>query len=149
HDSRGHFGTAGASAAEAPPRDASAGTESETATGSSPPDSDFFRRAARWGQQAAGALGHAHERGVLHRDIKPSNLLIGAGDHLWITDFGLARVEGQDELTQTGAVLGTARYMSPEQARGKQNYVDGRTDIYGLGVTLYEVLTLRPAFDAD
>jgi serine/threonine protein kinase len=105
---------------------------------------------ARLGLQAALALEHAHEIGVIHRDIKPSNLLIDAREHLWIADFGLARLPHEDhDLTRTGDLVGTLRYMSPEQVRGERGVVDARTDIYALGVTLYELVTLRPAFDAS
>ena len=97
--------------------------------------------------QAAEALEHAHGLGVLHRDVKPANLLVDARGHLWVTDFGLARFQGNNELTLTGDLLGTLRYMSPEQALAKRGVVDHRTDIYSLGTTLFELLTLRPAFD--
>jgi eukaryotic-like serine/threonine-protein kinase len=107
----------------------------------------FFRTAARLGVQAAEALEHAHALGVVHRDIKPSNLMLDAKGALWVTDFGLARFQDDSELTRTGDVMGTLRYMSPEQARARRAVVDHRTDIYSLGVTLYELLTLRPAFD--
>jgi serine/threonine protein kinase/Tfp pilus assembly protein PilF len=118
----------------------------------------YIRLAAELGVQAAEALDHAHQQGVLHRDIKPANLLIqgepgavggeaGASAtavHLWITDFGLARLHGETGLTTTGEVVGTLRYMSPEQALGKPGQVGHRTDIYSLGATLYELLTLEP-----
>src|SRR5206468_967753 len=83
----------------------------------------------------------------LHRDIKPSNLLIDLRGNLWVTDFGLAQIRGEDGVTRTGDLLGTLRYMSPEQALAKRVVIDGRTDIYSLGVTLYELLTLHPAFE--
>jgi serine/threonine-protein kinase len=108
---------------------------------------DYVRSAARLALQAAEALDHAHARGILHRDIKPANLLLDVEGRLWVTDFGLAQVRGDDRLTLTGDVLGTLRYMSPEQALGRRVVVDGRTDLYSLGVTLYELLTLRPAVD--
>jgi tetratricopeptide (TPR) repeat protein len=108
---------------------------------------DYIRYAARLALQAAEALDHAHTRGILHRDIKPANLLLDAEGRLWVTDFGLAQVRGDDRLTLTGDVLGTLRYMSPEQALGRRVVIDGRTDVYSLGVTLYELLTLRPAVD--
>jgi tetratricopeptide (TPR) repeat protein len=97
--------------------------------------------------QAAEALEHAHGLGVLHRDVKPANLLVDAHGHLWVTDFGLARFQGNHELTLSGDLVGTLRYMSPEQALGQPGVIDHRTDIYSLGATLFELLTLRPAFD--
>jgi serine/threonine protein kinase len=106
---------------------------------------DFFRRIAEWGIQAAEALEHAHSVGIVHRDIKPANLMIDSHGSLWITDFGLARTAADAGLTMTGDVLGTLRYMSPEQALAKHGLVDHRTDIYSLGVTLYELLTGTPA----
>jgi serine/threonine protein kinase/Flp pilus assembly protein TadD len=110
---------------------------------------EFFRTAAKLGIQAAEALEHAHQMGVVHRDIKPANLLIDQDGHLRITDFGLAMTQTETNLTMTGDVLGTLRYMSPEQAVGKSRVLDHRADIYSLGVTLYELLTLRPAFNND
>lgn len=111
-------------------------------------DRDFYRAVADLGLQAAGALHHAHQLGVIHRDIKPSNLILDESGKLWITDFGLAHLPADAGLTLSGAVLGTARYMSPEQAAGKVHLVDHRADIYALGITLYELITLRPAFEA-
>ena len=105
---------------------------------------DYARCIARIGLQAAQGLAYAHARGVVHRDIKPSNLLLDTAGVVWITDFGLAKAEGEG-LTQTGDVLGTLRYMAPERFRGGG---DARADIYALGLTLYELLTLEPAFDA-
>jgi serine/threonine protein kinase len=104
----------------------------------------FLRSVARMGLQVAEALAHAHGQGVLHRDIKPSNLLLDMHGVVWITDFGLAKQAGSD-LTQSGDVVGTLRYLAPERFSG---IADARADIYGLGVALYELLTLRPAFPA-
>ena len=101
-------------------------------------------RVATWGIEAARALDCAHQMGVVHRDIKPSNLLIDGAGKLWITDFGLAMTETDADITQTGEVPGTLRYMSPEQALGNRRVLDNRTDIYSLGATLYELLTLQP-----
>jgi tetratricopeptide (TPR) repeat protein len=95
--------------------------------------------------QAAEALAHAHAQGVLHRDVKPANLLLDAQGAVWVTDFGLAKLEGSDDLTGEGEVPGTLRYMAPERFAGR---ADARSDIYGLGLTLYELLALRPAFSA-
>jgi serine/threonine protein kinase/WD40 repeat protein len=108
-----------------------------------------FRWVARLGVQAAEALEHAHQQGVVHRDIKPSNLLLDTRGELWVTDFGLARSQACAGLTATGDMVGTLRYMSPEQALGKPVLVDHRTDVYSLGLTLYELLTLTPAFPAS
>jgi serine/threonine protein kinase len=106
----------------------------------------FFETVARLGVQAAEALEHAHQRGVIHRDIKPGNLLVDENGHLWITDFGLAQFQNSDTaLTMTGDLVGTIRYMSPEQALARRGLVDHRTDVYSLGVTVYELLTLEPA----
>ena len=102
-----------------------------------------WRTAARFASQAAGALDYAHEQGVLHRDIKPANLLIDEHDAVWITDFGLAKMVGHDELTASGDVIGTLRYLAPETLRGIS---EARGDVYSLGLTLYEMLTLRPPF---
>jgi serine/threonine protein kinase len=109
----------------------------------------YMRRVAELGLKAAEALHHAHEEGVVHRDIKPANLLLDAGGRLWITDFGLALMGSDGKLTSTGELVGTLRYMSPEQAQARRGLVDHRTDIYSLGATLYELLTLRPAFDGE
>ena len=104
-------------------------------------------RSPCWAVEVADALDHAHALGVLHRDIKPANLLIDSAGAVWITDFGLARFSGNQSLTGTGDVVGTLRYMSPEQALARRGVVDQRTDIYALGATLYELLTLQPAFN--
>jgi len=110
---------------------------------------DFWRTTARLGIEVAEALDHAHQQGVVHRDVKPANLLLDGAGHLWVVDFGLARLQSDAGLTMTGDLLGTLRYMSPEQALGSRAVIDHRTDVYSLGVTLYEVLTLTPAFPGD
>ncbi len=107
----------------------------------------YFDRAAGLGRQAAMALEHAHQAGIVHRDVKPGNLLLDLRGQLWITDFGLAQVTGDVGLTITGEMLGTLRYASPEQVLARRGIVDHRSDIYSLGATLYELLTLRPPFD--
>src|SRR5205807_1936488 len=92
------------------------------------------------------ALHYAHEVGVIHRDIKPANLMLDSHSRIWITDFGLAQIQGDAQLTMSGDLVGTLRYMSPEQALAKRVLVDHRTDIYSLGATLYELLTREPVF---
>ena len=109
-------------------------------------DDQYFRSIAKLILQAAEALQHVHESGIIHRDIKPANLLIDSESHLRITDFGLAQFRSGIGLTCTGDTPGTLRYMSPEQAAGKRSIVDHRTDVYSLGATLYELLTLQPIF---
>ncbi|MEZ6135001.1 MAG: WD40 repeat domain-containing serine/threonine protein kinase [Pirellulaceae bacterium] len=104
---------------------------------------NYYRRIAELGHAIAEALDFAHQRGVLHRDIKPSNLLLDVFGNIWLTDFGLAKVEGELDLTRSGDLLGTLRYAPPESCRG--NY-DARGDVYGLGLTLWELLARRPAF---
>jgi serine/threonine protein kinase/outer membrane protein assembly factor BamB len=106
------------------------------------------RDVADWGRQAAEALAHAHQRGVIHRDIKPSNLILDRDGRIWLTDFGLARRMDDVALSVAGALLGTPRYMSPEQARASRHPIDHRTDVYSLGATLYELATGQPIFAA-
>jgi serine/threonine protein kinase len=110
---------------------------------------DRFDRSATMIADVADALQHAHELGVTHRDIKPSNLLLSNDGRLSVTDFGLARVLEQPGMTVTGEFIGTPAYMSPEQVTAGRVPIDHRTDIYSLGATLYELLTLRPQFSAD
>jgi WD40 repeat protein/tRNA A-37 threonylcarbamoyl transferase component Bud32 len=111
-------------------------------------DLAYSRTVARLGIQAAEALEHAHQLGIVHRDVKPANLMVDTGGHLWVTDFGLARLQNDAGLTLSGDLLGTLAYMSPEQARGQHGMVDHRTDIYSLGASLYELLSLAPPFRA-
>jgi len=107
----------------------------------------FYRTAARVAVQAAEALEHAHQFGVIHRDVKPANLIVDERGNVWVTDFGLAQFHTNQGLTRTGDMMGTLRYMSPEQAGGSHTLLDARTDVYSLGATIYELLTLRPMFD--
>src|SRR5262249_20404323 len=99
----------------------------------------YSQSVARVGVQVAEALEPAHRQGVLHRDVKPLNLLLDEGGTVWVTDFGLAKVEDQPNLTHTGDVLGTLRYMPPEAFDGR---ADHRGDVYSLGLTLYELLAM-------
>ncbi len=104
----------------------------------------YFREIARVGVQVADALDYAHRRGVLHRDIKPSNLLLDAMGNVWVTDFGLTKLEESSDPSHSRELVGTLRYMAPERFRGTS---DRRGDIYSLGATLYELLALRPPFE--
>ena len=113
------------------------------------PGKDRFLYIAGLIQKTAQALSYAHSQRVIHRDIKPSNVLVNHDDDVWITDFGLAQIQGEHNLTATGDLLGTLRYMSPEQAMASRIPIDHRTDIYSLGATLYELLSGVPAFRSD
>ncbi|HZN32497.1 MAG TPA: serine/threonine-protein kinase [Pirellulaceae bacterium] len=103
-----------------------------------------WREVARIGVGVAQALKHAHDRGIIHRDLKPANLLMDASDHVKLTDFGIAKLYGGTNVTAEGGVLGTADYMAPEQAEGKQP--TSRCDLYALGSVMYALLTGRPPF---
>jgi serine/threonine protein kinase/tetratricopeptide (TPR) repeat protein len=109
-------------------------------------DDAYYRRVAEWGCQAADALEHAHALGVVHRDVKPGNILVDGAGKVFVADFGLAKLAADPGVTGTGDLLGTVRYMSPEQANARHDLVDHRSDVYSLGVTLYELLALQPAF---
>ena len=110
---------------------------------------DYFREAATLFAKIADALDHAHRQRVLHRDVKPSNILIAEDDEPRISDFGLARIEGGLDLSRTGEFMGTPFYMSPEQAAARRMGLDHRTDVFSLGATLYEALTLERAFAGE
>ncbi|MCH7884702.1 MAG: protein kinase [Planctomycetes bacterium] len=106
----------------------------------------YFHQVARWMADAADALHYAHGQGIIHRDIKPANLILSTDGRIMIADFGLAKSEDDPSVTLTGALIGTVRYLSPEQAMAKRISVDHRTDIYSLGATMYELLCLQPVF---
>ncbi|HEV3165388.1 MAG TPA: serine/threonine-protein kinase, partial [Isosphaeraceae bacterium] len=110
-------------------------------------DSDrrYYQGIARIGVQVAEALDYANRQGVLHRDIKPSNLLLDNRGNVWVADFGLAKTAEAEDLTRTGDILGTIRYMAPERF---ERTCDARSDVYSLGLTLYELVALRPAYQA-
>jgi len=103
----------------------------------------YFREITRLGAQVADALDYAHRQGVVHRDIKPSNLLLDSQGNVWVTDFGLAKLVQGDDLSQSHDLVGTLRFMAPERFRGVTSPLG---DVYSLGATLYELLTLKPAF---
>ena len=107
-------------------------------------DRTYWLNVARATADIADALAYAHKHGVLHRDVKPANIILDDSGVVWITDFGLARHEEHEGVTETGDIVGTLRYMAPEQFSGQ---TDSRSDIYSLGMTLYELLALRPAYD--
>ena len=108
------------------------------------PGPHYWQSVARIGMQAADALSYAHSQGTLHRDIKPANLLLDAQSAIWLADFGLAKAAQSDDISVSNDVVGTLRYMAPEQFRG---HTDHRSDLYSLGLTLYELLALRPAYE--
>ena len=101
----------------------------------------------RIGREVASALAAAHREGIVHRDVKPANVLVPAVGPVKVTDFGIAKATGDDDLTRTGAVMGTARYLAPEQVSGEP--ADARTDVYALGLLLYEMLCGAPPFGGE
>lgn len=121
-----------------------AGAETTTIREGKPAQARYWESVARIGVQVSDALEHSHAHGILHRDIKPGNLLLDGQGTVWVTDFGLARTDDDDEnVTATGEVVGTLRYSAPEQIEGN---VDARSDVYSLGLTMYELLAMQPAF---
>jgi serine/threonine protein kinase/WD40 repeat protein len=132
-----------------PAAPAKTGPVGQLTTEASAHSQGYCRAAAVIGAQVAEALDYAHQHGVVHRDIKPSNVMLDTQGQAWVTDFGLAHLQRQVHLTQSGDLLGTLRYMSPEQALARRDVLDHRTDIYSLGATLYELLTLHPAVPGD
>ncbi len=109
----------------------------------------YYQQVARWTADIADALHYAHGEGIIHRDIKPANIILSLDGRVMIGDFGLAKTVDENTLTMTGSLLGTVRYLSPEQAMARRVPVDHRTDIYSLGATLYELLTFQPVFPGD
>ena len=109
----------------------------------------YLRQVARWVADVADALHYAHSQGIVHRDIKPDNLMLSRDGRIMVADFGLAKSEEEQSITTSGSLIGTLRFLSPEQAMGKRIPIDHRTDIYSLGATMYELLTFRPAFPGE
>jgi len=109
----------------------------------------YYQQVALWISEVAEALHYAHGQGIIHRDIKPSNLILSRDGRIMVADFGLARMGEDYSVTTTGALMGTLRYMSPEQAMAKRVRVDHRTDIYSLGATFYELMTFQPVFSGS
>ncbi|MCA9262498.1 MAG: serine/threonine protein kinase, partial [Planctomycetales bacterium] len=149
HDEEAEVASRGADLAPATAPDQSTLRAGATTTLGSHDESAYLRDVARVAAEAAEALDYAHQQGVVHRDIKPANLLVDRSGRLYVTDFGLARIDANPSITATGNVIGTMRYMSPEQALAKRDVVDHRTDVFSLGATLYELITLRPARDGE
>lgn len=123
--------------------------EPDTTAAAPPRTRAYLDEAASMIGTIADALEHAHRHQVIHRDVKPSNILIDRDGQAFLTDFGIARMLAEEPLTMTGDVAGTTHYMSPEQAGAAAVQIDHRTDVFSLGVVLFEVLTLRHPFDAE
>ncbi len=144
-----------APAAAAPPSEPApetAGPPSEkepSPASDAPTDRSYVETVVRIVRDVARALHYAHEQGIVHRDVKPHNVILDQSGKPFVMDFGLARDEMLATLTQSGDVFGTPLYMSPEQVSGRRSEIGPRTDVYSLGCTLYELLTLTPAFDAE
>ena len=125
------------------PADASFSGITASSTGKGKP---YYHQVAQWMANVADALHYAHGQGIIHRDIKPANLIVSIDGRIMVADFGLAKDVNDESVTVTGSLVGTLRYISPEQAMAKRVRVDHRSDIYSLGATLYELLCLQPAF---
>ncbi|MFT7670610.1 MAG: formylglycine-generating enzyme required for sulfatase activity/serine/threonine protein kinase [Planctomycetota bacterium] len=110
---------------------------------------NYYRAVAVFVAELADALGAAHEAGVIHRDVKPQNVLVTPDDHPKLTDFGLARITDETALSVSGDLAGTWHYMSPEQVKAKHSGLDHRTDVFSLGVVMYEMLSFQRPFDGD
>ncbi len=106
----------------------------------------YYKNIAALARDVAWALDYAHQQGTIHRDIKPSNLILDSSGHIWVTDFGLAKLDSEQRMTLAGDILGTLRYVAPEQLDG---VTASSCDIYGVGVTLYELVTLQPAWSGE
>jgi eukaryotic-like serine/threonine-protein kinase len=134
--------------AETAAYDSTAATAQDACLGASSLNSGgtYFDSVARMLAGVADALDHAHRQGVIHRDVKPGNLLLSPDGRLSLNDFGLARMLEQPGMTITGEFVGTPMYMAPEQIAAGRVPIDHRADVYSLGATLYEMLTLRPPF---
>ncbi|MCH7592128.1 MAG: protein kinase, partial [Planctomycetes bacterium] len=130
----------------APSGRASAQADSFTGASTTGRGRAYFQYVARWIADVADALNYAHQQKIIHRDIKPGNLILSTDFRIMIADFGLAKIADEDTYTQTGTLIGTLRYLSPEQAMAKRTRTDHRTDIYSLGATMYELLCFQPAF---
>ena len=123
-------------------------TAAESTTGLTS-GASYFDTVARMIAEVADGLDYAHKNGVIHRDMKPSNLMLAPDGRVSINDFGLARMLEQPGMTMTGEFMGSPLYMSPEQMMAGRMPLDHRTDIYSLGATLYELLTLQPPFPGE
>ncbi len=147
-----HEGTTGTPAealADDVDRSSASSSSSAIPSSSSGRSRAYYQQVARWMADAADALDYAHGQGIIHRDIKPGNLILSADGRIMLTDFGLAKSSDEESVTITGSLIGTIRYLSPEQAMAKRIHVDHRTDIYSLGATMYELLTLQPVFPGN
>ena len=139
-------GEPGAAEDSAPSGRAAAQADSFTGASTTGRGPAYFQYVARWIADVADGLNYAHQQKIIHRDIKPGNLILSTDFRIMIADFGLAKIVDEDTYTQTGTLIGTLRYLSPEQAMAKRTRTDHRTDIYSLGATMYELLCFQPAF---